>query len=360
MHAAVFQTPFMPPTRSAREVFKWAVDRATVADQVGCTEYWVGEHATQSWECLPNPEMVLSACALNTENIILAPGAHLLPYHNPASLAIQIAWLTQVLEGRYILGVGAGAYPADGTLRGFTDLSDNHKMLSEAIEIMERIWKGEPFHHEGEFFKAGFPEEDPNHPFRNVLPHGGKVRMGVTGLSANSPSIRFAGAHGYLPLSVYSGVPFVKNHWKIYSDAAAQAGRPAEREDHHVVRDVFVAETDAEAKRLAKEGGMGKAWTEYLLPVYKQFGIIDGLAEGTGVNSADIDLDFLAEHVWICGSPDTVAAKFEEFQENVGGFGTIMIYDYDYMDDPSPWNESLRLLAQEVAPRVKLPSAAVS
>ncbi|MEU6643563.1 LLM class flavin-dependent oxidoreductase [Saccharomonospora sp. NPDC046836] len=360
MHAAVFQTPFMPPTRSAREVFKWAVDRATVADQAGCTEYWVGEHATQSWESIPNPEMVLSACAMNTENIILAPGAHLLPYHNPASLAIQVAWLTQVLEGRYILGVGAGAYPADGALRGLTDLSKNHKMVGEAIDIMERVWKGEPFHFEGEYFSAGFPEEDPAHPFRNMLPYGGNVRMGVTGLSANSPSIRFAGLRGYLPLSVYSGSAFLKNHWKVYSEAAAEAGRSAEREVHHVVRDVFVAETDAEAKRLAKQGGMGAAWTEYLLPVYKQFGILNGLAEGTGVDPSDIDVDFLAEHVWICGSPDTVVAKFEEFQEEVGGFGTIMTYDYDYIDDPSPWNESLRLLAQEVAPRVKLPVSAAS
>lgn len=358
MHAAVFQTPFMPPTRSAREIFKWAVDQAAVADQAGCTEYWIGEHATQSWESIPNPEMVISACALNTENIILAPGAHLLPYHNPASLAIQIAWLTQVLEGRYILGVGAGAYPADGALRGLTDLSKNHEMVTEAIGIMERIWKGEPFHHEGTYFKAGFPEEDPSHPFRDMLPYGGKVRMGLTGLSANSPSIRFAGANGYLPLSVYAGDAFLKTHWDVYSSAAAANGHPAEREDHHVVRDVFVAETDAEAKRLAIQGGMGKAWGEYLLPVYKQFGIIDGLAEGSGVASADIDLEFLAEHVWICGSPDTVAAKFEEFQEGVGGFGTIMVYGHDYIDDPAPWNESLRLLAQEVAPRIKLPSSA--
>ncbi|TCK22041.1 LLM class flavin-dependent oxidoreductase [Pseudonocardia endophytica] len=357
MRAAVFHTPFMPPTRSAKEVFTWAVDRATVADQAGCSEFWIGEHATQSWESIPNPELVIAAAALNTENITLAPGAHLLPYHNPASLAIQIAWLTQILEGRYILGVGAGAYPADGALRGLDDLSANHKMVVESIEIMQKIWAGEPFKHEGTYFTAGFPQEDPSHPFRNMLPHDGKVRMGLTGLSQNSPSIRFAGAHGYLPLSVYAGNTFLKTHWSVYSEAAEQNGHKADRDDHHVVRDVFVADTDAEAKKLAKEGGMGKAWAEYLLPVYKQFGIADGLAEGTGVDAADIDLDFLAEHVWICGSPDTVVEKFQAFQEASGGFGTIMTYDYDYLDDPAPFNESTRLLAQEVAPRVKLPAA---
>lgn len=356
MRAAVFHTPFVPPDRSAKEVFKWAVDRAVAADRAGCSEFWIGEHATQSWESIPNPELVIAAAALNTENIILAPGAHLLPYHNPASLAIQVAWLSQILEGRYILGIGAGAYPADGGLRGFTDLSKNHEMVIESIEIMERIWKGEPFHHEGKYFAAGFPEEDPHHPFRDMLPHGGKVQMGLTGLSPSSPSIKFAGAHGYLPLSVYAGNTFLESHWKVFSEAAEANGHKADREDHHVVRDVCVADTDAAAKKLAIEGGMGAAWSEYLLPVYKQFGILEGLAEGTGVDSADIDLDFLAEHVWICGSPDTVAAKLEQFQEATGGFGTITPYDYDYIDNAEAWNESTRLLAQEVAPRVKLPA----
>ena len=354
---AMFQTPFMPPERTARQVFGWAVDQATMADQAGCTEYWIGEHATQSWESIPNPEAVIAAAALGTERIKLAPGAHLLPYHHPATLAIQIAWLTQVLEGRYILGVGAGAYPADGALRGLTDLSGNHRMVVEALSIMERVWRGEPFHYEGEFWKAGFPAEDPAHPFRDMLPYGGKVEIGLTGLSADSPSIRFAGANGYLPLSVYAGVSFLKNHWEVYSQAAAEAGHPAKRQDHHVVRDVFVADTDAEARRLAKDGGMGRAWREYLLPVYQRFGIADGLVEGTDVAPADIDLDFLAEHVWICGSPDTVAAKLEQFQETTGGFGTIMVYGHDYLDDPGPWNESVQRLTEEVAPRVKLPTA---
>ena len=66
----------------------------------------------------------------------------------------------------------------------------------------------------------------------------------------------------------------------------------------------------------------------------------------------DIDLDYLAEHVWIVGSVDTVVEKFNEFQANTGGFGTIMAYGHDYIDRADAWNESLRLLAQEVAPRV--------
>jgi alkanesulfonate monooxygenase SsuD/methylene tetrahydromethanopterin reductase-like flavin-dependent oxidoreductase (luciferase family) len=354
---ALFQTPYMSPTRKAREVFDWAVEQAIVADQLGFSEYWVGEHATQSWESIPNPELVLAAAARETTQVKLAPGAHLLPYHNPASLAIQIAWLTQILEGRYILGVGAGAYPADGTLRGFTDLSLNHEMVTEAIELMEKVWKGQPFHQEGTYFKAGFPTEDPTHPFRDMLPYGGKLEIGMTGISPNSPSIRYAGERGWLPLSVYAGNAFLRNHWDTYSKAAEANGHPADRKTHHVVRDVLVADTDAEARKLALEGGLGRSWGEYVLPVYKQFGLADGLAEGTGVAGKDIDMEFLADHVWIVGSPETVVEKFQQFQDESGGFGTIIAYSHDYVDQPEAWNHSLELLAKEVAPKVSLPSA---
>jgi alkanesulfonate monooxygenase SsuD/methylene tetrahydromethanopterin reductase-like flavin-dependent oxidoreductase (luciferase family) len=349
----MFQTPFMPPGRSARDVFAWAVDQAVVADQAGLSEYWIGEHATQAWECIPNPELVIAAAARQTEQIILAPGAHLLPYHHPATLALQIAYLTQLLEGRYILGVGAGAFPSDAALRGLTDLSANHLMVRESLEIMEKIWKGEPFQQTGEYWSAGFPEPQEDHPFRDMGPYGGQVRIGLTGMSKDSPSLRFGGERGYIPLSIYSGDEALKNHWQTYSAAAEANGHTVDRSIHHVVRDVFVAETDAEAKRWAIDGGLGRAWAEYLLPQYKHFGIIDGLIKHPGMSYDEIDLDYLADHVWLVGSPETVVEKLEEALESSGGFGTIMAYNHDYIDNPEPWNQSIELLGREVAPKVQ-------
>lgn len=360
MKAAMFQTPFLPPTRTPREVFQWAVDQAVVADQAGFTEYWIGEHALQSWESIPNPELVIAAAALQTENIKLGPGAHLLPYHQPGSLALQTSFLSHVTQGRYILGVGAGAYPDDAMVRGISDMSQNHAMEIEAIDIMELVWKGEPFEFKGKYWNAALPEETPGHPHREVRPYGGTIPIGVTGLSAKSPSIKFAGERGYLPLSVYSGDQFVKAHWNTYAEAAAGAGRVADRSIHHVVRDVFIADTDAEAKRLATKGGMGRAWTEYLLPVYKRFGIVEGLVKHEGMDPMSIDVDYLAEHVWLVGSPATVRDKLSEFAHATGGFGVIMPYSYDYLDDPAPWNESLNRLTKDVLPTLDEPTSSDS
>lgn len=353
MQIGMFQTPFMIPGRSAAQVFDWAVRQAVVADEAGFSEYWVGEHGTLNWELIPSPELVIAAAASQTKRIILGPLAHLLPYHHPATLAIQTAWMSQVLQGRYMLGVATGAYPTDAALRGIKDMSKNHKMMIEAIDIMERVWKAEPFEFQGEFWNAGFPKSDPAKPLRDVRPWGGKMQLAMTGLSAPSPSITFAGVHGFIPASVYAGNKFLRSHFDTYAEGAAAQGRAYDRSVHRVVRDVLVADTDEEARRLAINGPLGHAWMEYLKPTYERFGVLKGLLHDPSVDPADVDAEYLAEHVWIVGSPETVAAKFEKWFDELGGpFGTLLIYSHDYYDDPKPWEESMQRLVSEVVPKL--------
>ena len=353
MQIGMFQTPFLRPERTAKQVFEWAVDQAVHADRIGFSEYWVGEHASLSWESIPNPELVIAAAAAQTKQIKLGPLAHLLPYYHPASLAIQTAWMSQILEGRYQLGVATGAYPTDAALRGITDMSGNHAMMLEAIDIMERVWKGEPFHFEGEHWKAGFPQEDPKKPFRDMRPWGGKMEMAMTGLSAPSPSIGFAGAHGFIPASVYAGNDFLRNHFAAYEEKMTAAGRKYDRSVHRVVRDVIVADTDAEARALAIDGGIADAWREYIKPTYERFGVLKGLLHDPSVNPDDVDGDYLCEHVWIVGSVETVRQKLNAWMDDLGGaFGTLLIYSHDYIDNPEPWERSMELLVKEVAPHV--------
>lgn len=353
MKIGMFQTPFVRPERTPKQVFEWAIRQAVHADKIGFSEYWVGEHGTLNWEGIPSPELVIAAAALQTSQIKFGPLAHLLPYHHPATLAVQTAWLSQILEGRYMLGVATGAYPTDAALRGITDMSKNHEMMLEAIDIMERVWKAEPFEFEGKYWNAGFPESDPKKPLRDVRPWGGNIHMAMTGLSAPSPSIGFAGAHNFIPASVYAGNDFLKSHFETYREKMSEAGRESDRSAHRVVRDVIVADTDAEARKIAIDGGIGRAWKEYIKPTYERFGVLKGLLHDPNVDPADVDAEYLAEHVWIVGSVETVTQKLNAWVDDLGGpFGTLLIYSHDYIDDPEPWERSMELLVKEVAPAV--------
>lgn len=365
METGLIFHPYMRPGRTARQTFQWGVDSAVHCDKIGFTSMMISEHASQIWENIPNPELIIAAAALQTETIKFAPMAHILPHQHPAKLAMMVGWLSQILEGRYFMGIGAGAYPLATYIHGIKNAETTHlnDMVRESLFIMEKIWKREPFFYEGKYWSAGFPEEEPaeteedeQHLLANYAPYGGGFpEFAVTGFSANSPSMKLAGERNFKPVSIYSGLDALKRHWEIYSEANIKAGFTPQRQRHAVSQTVFCAETDAEAKRLVMEGPIGYCFNRYLIPIWRRFGMMDGFARDFGVDSLDIDLEFLTDHVFVVGSPDTIVDKLSHLFEQTGGWGTLQVEAHDYYDDPSAWFTSLELLSKEVAPRVRVP-----
>ena len=76
-----------------------------------------------------------------------------------------------------------------------------------------------------------------------------------------------------------------------------------------MVREVFVADTDAEAMRLSVGGMMGRMMREYFLPLLGQFGFLDYLKHDPSVPDSDVTPEYCAQHNWLIGSPATVAEK---------------------------------------------------
>ena len=48
-----------------------------------------------------------------------------------------------------------------------------------------------------------------------------------------------------------------------------------------------------------------------------------------------------------------MAEKIETIYREVGGFGTLLVFGFDYKHKPEAWHHSLTLLKQEVMPRLK-------
>jgi alkanesulfonate monooxygenase SsuD/methylene tetrahydromethanopterin reductase-like flavin-dependent oxidoreductase (luciferase family) len=77
------------------------------------------------------------------------------------------------------------------------------------------------------------------------------------------------------------------------------------------------------------------------------------LKHAPDVPDSDVTVDYCARHNWVVGSPSTVAEKIETIYREVGGFGTLLVFGFDYKHKPEAWHNSLRLLKQEVMPRLK-------
>ena len=45
--------------------------------------------------------------------------------------------------------------------------------------------------------------------------------------------------------------------------------------------------------------------------------------------------------------------KIEKIYREVGGFGVLLVFGFDYKHQPEAWHNSLRLLKHEVLPRLK-------
>jgi alkanesulfonate monooxygenase SsuD/methylene tetrahydromethanopterin reductase-like flavin-dependent oxidoreductase (luciferase family) len=96
---------------------------------------------------------------------------------------------------------------------------------------------------------------------------------------------------------------------------------------------------------------MARAWREANFPTLDLFGWRGFLKHDERVPDADVDIDYLIEHLFLVGSPETVADRLVAVDEALGGFGTVVLNAYDWGDDPGPYRRSMELFAREVMPR---------
>ena len=98
---------------------------------------------------------------------------------------------------------------------------------------------------------------------------------------------------------------------------------------------------------------MGRMMREYFLPLLKEFEFLQYLKHDQDVPDSDVTPEYWERHNWIVGSPATVAEKIARIHSEVGGFGHLLVFGFDYVEHPQAWQRSLELLAKEVLPRVK-------
>ena len=352
-----FLMPTHPPEAGIGTGQAWDLEELERLDALGFEEAWIGEHFTTAWEPCPAPDLLIAQALLRTRRIRLGALGHLLPYHHPVELAHRVAYLDHMARGRYALGVGVSALPTDHQMFGLdTSGGRNRRMTFESLDIMTRLWTEGPQDIRGEFWSMGEPRTTLDglgyhmRPFQRPHPP-----IAIAGLTPGSENHKLAGAKGYIPvsLSISPDPAVTARHWQAVAEGAASAGRTPDRADWRVIRDVYVAPTDAEARALAVNGIMGRCWREFLLPLYMGLGLGPLLKADPAMPDAAVDLDYVADHLWLVGSPATVARRIHDLQSQTGGFGRLLMVSYDASGERAAWERSLRLLMNEVLPAVQ-------
>ena len=112
------------------------------------------------------------------------------------------------------------------------------------------------------------------------------------------------------------------------------------------------AETDEEARDTAWNGGLGRAWREYLQPLFAfgEYPITRNMKHDPSLPDEAVTAEYIMEHMWLVGSPQTVADKIRELYEWAGGFGVLLGMVVDHKGDDERWKKSMRLMQEEVMP----------
>ncbi|HKA56005.1 MAG TPA: LLM class flavin-dependent oxidoreductase [Candidatus Binatia bacterium] len=357
MRYGLFFMPLHPPERAKADAYDYDVESVVLADQLGYHEAWIGEHFTAVWENLPAPDLMIAKLLGLTRNIILGTGVHLLPYHDPMLLAHRVACLDHLARGRFYFGVGSGGLPTDFEMFHINAAEGEQRFRTrEALEIILRTWTSdEPFDYQGRFWHATKPAPRTAgtlgfhmKPFQQPHPP-----IGVAGLTKGSETLVLAGEMGLIPMSVHLATNVVINHWETVEAGARKTGRTPSRKSWRILRDVYVAETDEQARAEALGGIMGRSFREYFLPLFGAFQVLDLLKQDPSMPNEAVTAEYMADQVWAVGSPDTVAKKLRQFYYDVGGFGTVLMVGYDHGQDKAKWRKSLTLFANEVMPQLK-------
>ncbi len=353
MKVSLFDVPYTLDyehgRRTPKEIIDWGLRVTVWADKYGFSDAFYAEHYTIGREPSPAPDLMIAAASQLTTKIRLGAAAHLLPYHNPVSLAHRLMWLDHMTGGRYVAGIAAGAFPTDAQL--FGTKGQNANMTREALEIILEIWtRRGPFKYHGTFWSIDMPgySDAWQGPHLTPLqrPH---PPIALVGAQATSPSLMQAGQHGYLPISQQLSTETMCRHWETYSAGAKAANRIPRRSEWTITRNFFIADTDSEAMDRVVNGEMGRVWRDHVLQTLKELKLMPLLAP---IPADQVTVEYLANEFWIVGSPETAVAKLTALQRETGGFGTLMGMVYDYSDQPEAYRRSLELMGTVVAPKV--------
>ncbi len=325
--------------RSDADLYREAVERCVLAEQVGFDSVWVSEHHFLDDGYMPSLLVTAAAIAQATSRVRIGTGVLLAPLHDPLRLAEDAATVQLLSEGRLILGLGAGWRSEEFELFG-VGLDERAARMRETVAVLRGAFADGTFTHRGRHYTF----ED-----ANVTPKPGTpIPIWLGGFA--EPAIRRAGriADGFLGSSSgTSGIEGFTRAKEVALEGLRKAGRDESAFSFALHVPVFAWE-DGDAWETVKPH------YHYLRWKYPDMGAARGRS---GPAPAPPPLDAEAEAKLrssiICGTPDEVVAEVGRFRDALGD-DVHFICRSDFPGLPGEaQNRLIRILGEKVLPGLK-------
>ncbi len=348
----MFIMPFHNPAKPLAQCHDEDLELVVLAEELGFSEFWVGEHHTMKYETVVMPEIFIARALGETKRIRLGPAPVCLNQHHPAHVAARLAFLDHLSHGRLNLALGIGSVTADHELYGL-DPKDAGLMMDEAMEIILRLWSSDPpYEIQGKFWNISlkkYVDEEVGIgyiPRPLQQPHPPVAVPAVTGTSFCA---QIAARRGFSPFaSPLMAANVVGQMFQTYERAAHEAGRQPDRSNYRVARSIFLADTTREARALARKNSVGQCH-EYIGGLLSKGLGRKILKRDPNMPDSECNLDYMMDEQIIAGDVDEVLRRLLQVREETGDFGRLVAMSYDWDDKPS-WIRSTELFARELMP----------
>ncbi len=312
--------------RTVAQIYEQVCAQAEYAEQLGYDTFFVAEHHFHEYGAVPNPAVFLAALAQRTRRIRLGSAISILTFHHPLTVAESYAMVDVLSNGRLTLGTGSGYLKHE--FAGYAvDPAQKRERFDEALAIVKKALTGERFSHAGKFW----PVQDVALQLRPVQRPLPPIYVAILAKEA----AYFVGKQGNDMLSVpYASVDSFEQVGEIvdqFRKGHAESGvaKPA---DAVFAFHTHVAETDAAARARAAE-----AFDLYVATrLYARRQTYD---------------DIMRSGLSLMGGVDTVARKLARLYE-MGITHVMHLQNFGLMPAEHV-HDSMRLLMEEVAPRVE-------
>jgi probable F420-dependent oxidoreductase len=306
------------------------VEQVRLARALGFHSIWASQHYLSDPFTYFQPMPTLGRMAAEAEGMTLGTGVLLLPLHQPVHLAEEIATLDVVSGGRLIVGLGLGYRDAENAALGL-DPRQRVGRFVEGLEVLERLWSGEPVTYAGKHFTL--------RDVRISMPPVQRPRPPIW-LAANTDTgVRRAARLGDAWLmNPHATGAALERQLALFRDERRTAGRAPAR-DTPLIRECCVAPTASALGEtlpyLDAKYGAYRAWEQdKALPADDQW---------------SARFEELARDRFLLGDPGRVRDEIARYRERLGVTTLIVRVQWPGMPQAQVLR-SIRLLGEQVLP----------
>ncbi len=316
--------------------FQQLIELGVAAETLGFDGFHLGEHHFCDY-IVSNPVPLLAAVAARTRKIRLSTGVTLLANRDPVLVAEDYASLDLISGGRAELVAGRGNAFFECYRQMGHDIARSREMFEENLDLLLALWTDRSVTWTGST-RAPLAEAKVR-----PQPRAGRLPVWIGGGSSED-SVRCAASRGLdlqLP-GVFAAAPAFTPLARLYRELCP-TGRIG------FTAHVFVRQDGEQARRVWEPYHLG-----YLDWVW---GMIHDGARGAmpkppPATAARAYLDPVLSPA-LCGNPDEVAKRLIAWDEALGGIDVILL-KFDGGGLPmAEVLESMRLVIEEVRPRVR-------